>query len=114
MVPSEPRYKSVEDLAPDLSSVKPRAATCGKLGPGARLSLCLRPNLLLKPASNSVKPFLPPKVEAPATSVTSPSFLAPAISCSSVCASSGYADKVTAKHAPKTEMTLNIVSLPLL
>ncbi len=57
MVPSEPRYKSVEDLAPDLSSVKIRAATCGKLGPGARLTLCLRPNRLLKPRFQFGKTF---------------------------------------------------------
>src|SRR5215468_5269691 len=98
-VPSEPRYRSVDDFAPALSSLMMRAATCGKLGPGAKLTFDVKPYLLLNAASSSANPFLPPKVDALAISVTSPSFLAPDTSCSRVVASAANAWK-----APTTSM----------
>src|SRR5215470_4825617 len=99
IVPSEPRYRSVDDFAPALSSLIMRADTCGKLGPGAKLTFDVKPYLLLNAASSSANPFLPPKVDALAISVTSPSFLAPATSCSRVVASAANAWK-----APTTSM----------
>src|SRR5262245_7838281 len=108
IVPSEPRYRSVDDFAPALSSLMMRAATCGKLGPGAKLTFDVKPYLLLNAASSSAKPFLPPKVDALAIRVTSPSFLAPATSCSRVVASAANAWK-----APTTNMCKHSITIRL-
>src|SRR5262245_59895602 len=56
-------------------------------GPAAKWIRAVKRNFLLKAASSSVKPFFPPKVWDPATkTISSPSFLAAAMICSTVSA----------------------------
>src|SRR5215831_747786 len=63
-----------------------RAAIAFISGPGVKLMRALRPNFLLKAASNSANPFLPPNVSEPATITSPPSFLAPAMNWSKLSA----------------------------
>ena len=88
----------MEDFLPAFTSVISRAARAFMSGPAAKLTCAFSPYFLLKPVSSSARPFRPPKVCAPATkTISSPSFFAPAMSCSAVSAACNGQSSISAR-----------------
>ena len=77
---------SVDAFPPALTSLITRAAIAFISGPALKRIRAFNPNRLLKAASISASPFLPPKVVGPATKKSSFSFFAAEINCSGVSA----------------------------
>src|SRR5439155_900558 len=78
------------------------------LGPGDKFTFTRRPYFLLKAASRSEKPFLPPNVDALAIRVTSASFFPPATSgsrLSPTAEAAGAANARTFRHATMPAIT---------